>query len=162
MSHQAVRTFIADVARSLDSRVQFEYGTPSDVNSKRNKDVPLFYLNLLRRQIVPNQNYVAIYPVDIIIYMHDNPSGAEEETQKVLDEVDKLVYKFVHILMRADIDGEENPFDNPTTQSIDIPGSIDVVPFVKQTEDVLTGFGLTFQMVVPDNFDYCSIYDTSS
>jgi len=64
----------------------------------------------------------------------------------LLDSADVLVDSFIQILNFSTEDTSTLPI---------VITNISQTPFIKATADILTGFLLTFQVLVPDDWDYC-------
>lgn len=160
MSHKAIRTLIEDTVRSVDDSILFAYARASDFNAigiKEDKRVRLDPLKQVFEFSDNSYNLNKTYKVGMVFYQLDSMEGAEEETKVILDQMDLLSDKFIAKLNNF-------AFNEDTTkaiisQNIEIkPGSKDEA--IKVTVDCCTGWILQFDIVAPDTFDYCSIYDS--
>jgi len=79
-------------------------------------------------------------------YELDKESSSQEEYALLLDSADVLVDSFIQILNFSTEDTSTLPI---------VITNISQTPFIKATADILTGFLLTFQVLVPDDWDYC-------
>lgn len=159
MSHLAVRTLISDTVKSVDDAILFAYARASDFNAigaKKDKRVRLDPLKQSLSYTDENYNLSKTYRVAMVFYKLDELQGSEEETAKILDETDILSDKFINKLNLFNF--SEDSTDEISTQQIEIQ-SIVKTPVIKVTVDCCTGFILEFDLIAPDNFDYCSLYD---
>lgn len=152
MSHLGIRTLIEDAARSLGDDIQFTYARTSDFNVMRDKRYPFITLDPL--SAVPAyavdgvQNYSKTWTANMAFYELDNMASTQDEYVKILDEMDEFVDRFVNKLN----------FYSLRSDMIVISG-INQTPFIKQTADVLSGYLITFNLEVMDDFNYCGLDD---
>lgn len=149
MSHKGIRLLIEKTAKSLGDDIQFTYARASDFNQLRNKRYPFISLGLLTANssyTVNNvQNYTKVWSCLMSFFELDKAASDENEIAAILDSTDVLVDTFINRL-------------NFYTQSQEgdiIITAINQTPFVKETADILTGQILSFNIQVPDNWDYC-------
>lgn len=149
MSHKGIRLLIEKTAKSLGDDIQFTYARASDFNQLRNKRYPFISLGLLTANssyTVNNvQNYTKVWSCLMSFFELDKAASIESEIALILDETDFLVDTFINRL-------------NFYTQSQEgdiIITAINQTPFVKETADTLTGQILSFNIQVPDNWNYC-------
>jgi hypothetical protein len=156
MGHKDVRLFIQDVAESLRTDVKFGYGRASDFNQIKDKQYPYIWLDPLISSMTLGEdglNFTESYTVSLSFYKFDEMDSTEDEYKVILDDVDTLVQKFI----RKINENLENDYSGDmvlTTWNTRVE-NINKQPFIKVMADVLTGFILTFDFVVPDNFEYC-------
>lgn len=151
MSHRAIRELFRDVTRSLSDKVQFGYGRRSEFNLIKNKRYPYVWLLPLsggRRFINNNTTKVKTWSVNLVFLDMDKPDANEKESEKILDELDVYVDQWMQRL------------DDYSLRSDDVIGDLTIgndnqIPFYKDDSDVTTGWLVTFQLTVSDNFDYC-------
>jgi len=95
-------------------------------------------------------NYMKTWSVNMAFYQLDNEGSTQDDYAKILDEMDGYVDNFINKLnfysLNRKIDSDEI-----------ILTSISQPPFIKATADILTGYLLTFQMQVSDQFNYCGL-----
>jgi hypothetical protein len=148
VSHKGIRLLIEDTSKSLGDDIQFTYARTSDFNILSDKRYPFISLDLLNAAAsftVNNvSNYSKIWSAQMAFYQLDKEDSTQEDYAKILDFTDHLVDSFVTKL---------NFFSN--NDEIIIQG-IGQTPFIKATADILTGHLLSFQIIVPDNWDYCA------
>lgn len=158
MSHQAVRTLIRDSVLSIQDNVNFIYARRSDFNSIKDKSERFVTLDPLRvtASFTSNQIYSRKFRVGMVFFQLDSLSGAEEETVEKLDAMDVLSDKFL-VKLNLGASGDD-PTVTISSQTISIE-NIQREPVIKVTADCMTGWMLQFDMIVPDSFDYCKVYD---
>lgn len=147
MSHKGIRLLIENTAKALGDDIQFTYARTSDFDILRDKRYPFIALDPLRAnsQFSVNNvsNYTKTWSVDMAFYELDNSSYTQQDYSLILDDVDTLVDLFITKL---------NYYSNNDDIIIQ---SISQQPFIKTTSDILTGYLLSFQILVPDNWNYC-------
>jgi hypothetical protein len=157
MSHKSVRQLIRDTAKSLGDSVQFVYARKTDFNAIRDKKYPFIQLELLNSNAsFTNNTLTSSYPVAMTFYELDSLTGSEDSTTNILDATDSIAQSFIRKMNIFSFD--EDDTISVSTKNIVI-SNVKFQSFVKMTTDCLTGWILTFDMEVPDDFDYCSLYD---
>lgn len=152
MSHQSVRLLLHDVAKSLSDKVQFGYGRRSEFNMIENKRYPWIWLLPLsagRRFINDDGTKVKAWNVAIVFLDQDDADANEKQTEKILDTLDLTVDQYLQRL------------DDWFERSDDIVGAVTMrndnqQPFYKDDADIHSGWLVTFQLTVSDDFDYCT------
>jgi hypothetical protein len=91
----------------------------------------------------------------MIFYGYDKADSSEKEYSLILDQTDELVQKFSRVLQEDLLTDSNSLIETFQTQNISID-SFNKSPFIKLMADVLTGWVVTFNLTVPDQFDYCS------
>jgi len=158
MSHKSVRQLIRDTAKSLGDNIQFVYARKTDFNQIRDKKYPFFQLELLTSNATfnpSNINLTSIYPIVITVYQLDSLDGAEDETTQILDDTDLLAQGFVRKLNQSLNEDTTILISEDTT----VISNVSFTSFVKMTTDCLTGWIIKFNLEVPDDYDYCSLYE---
>lgn len=157
MSHKAVRQLIQSAAQQCSDVIKFYYADESDFNSSTvNQKDPICRLELLKYTMVRlNNSFICNYAPEITFYIQDDIDGNENETLKILDQVDVYVNEFIRLLNKISL--TEDDKDIISSDSCVI-SSIKVQPFKKATASCLTGFMVFFDLEVPDDFNYCGIY----
>lgn len=155
MSHKGIRLLIEDTAKRLGDDIQFTYAKQSDFNILRDKRYPFISLDPLVASagfaVNNTSNYTKVWSVSMAFYELDSVSSTQDEYAIILDEVDNLVDRFITKI--NEYGGTEN--NNVFNEDNIIIQSISQQPFVKAMADVLTGYLVSFQIVVPDNWNYC-------
>lgn len=157
--HKAVRTLLRDTALSLADNIVFTYARASDANQIQGKKYPFIRLDPLKQSIEPTEsgyNFTKTYLVGLVFYDKDLLQGTEEQTVEILDAADELSDKFMNKLNLFVADGEDST-ESIAHEQIELK-SIRKNPFIKVLE-CLTGYTLEFEMVVPDTFEYCALYE---
>lgn len=154
VSHKGIRLLIEDTAKSLGDDVHFTYARTSDFNVMRDKRYPFIVLDPLRAAPAYTDNNVSnfmkTWAVNMAFYQLDSEGSTQHEYAKILDEMDGYVDNFLNKLnfysLNTRIDSSE----------IILTG-LSQDPFIKATADILTGYILTFQMQITDQFNYCGL-----
>lgn len=148
MSHKGTRLLIEDTAKSLGDNIKFTYARTEDFNVMRDKVYPFITLEPLvaTASFTVNNvsNYMKVFNVTLTFYQLDKESSIGDDYKNILDDMDYLVDEFITKL---------NFFSNNDDIIIQ---NINQQPFIKATADILTGWILTFQIVTPDNWNYCA------
>lgn len=90
------------------------------------------------------------WAVTMAFYQLDKESSTQEDYAKILDEMDGYVDRFINKL------NFYSESQSITSNEI-VLTSMSQTPFIKATADILTGYILTFQMQVSDQFNYCGL-----
>lgn len=148
MSHKGIRALIEKASLSLRDDIQFSYGRTSDFNLIRNKQYPFVTCDTLTSSASFSDNnvlnYTKTWSASMAFYMLDNAESIADEYSLILDDTDKLVDQFIQKINNALNDEDGVLILNMNQQA-----------FIKATSDILTGHLLSFQIQVPDNWDYC-------
>lgn len=156
MSHKAVRTLIEDTVKSLQDNIQYFYGRASDFNQIDKNIISVALDPLTANSTFSNNNvqdYSKTWAVQMAFWKLDTEDSIETAYQLILDETDNLVDRFLNKLNNYAIESE---------LTYDLNGELIVItgishlPFIKATASVLTGWTVTFNIQVPDTFDYCA------
>lgn len=132
----------------MGDNIEFTYARKSDFNVMRDKKYPFITLDPLTASstfAVDNVfNYSKTWLATMTFYDLDNEASIPDEYRKILDEMDVLVDKFITKLNLTAEDHLGITITNMSQQ-----------PFIKVLADSITGFILSFNITVPDNWDYC-------
>lgn len=161
MSYQAVRILIEDTIRSIDDSVMFAHARDSDFNSvgiREDKRVQLTPMEPLTEPATAEHNSTKTFTIKMVFYKLDSLSTAEDFTTNILDEMDILSDKFIHKLNVFTLEYESAEVSSSTIEIVNMQPKR---PVIKVTADCVTGFIVSFGLIVPDVFDYCSLYDQS-
>lgn len=161
MSHKAVRDFIRDTALSIRDDISFSYARESNFNAIQDKTFPAILLKPL--QYDPERVDYATrrkYHVTLLFYDLDSMEGDEQETQDILDKTDELLGQFQAKINLKSVTTEEDQSLTLSTDLIEITNET-VTERIKFTSDNVTGWEYNFTLEVPDQFDYCSVYEVN-
>lgn len=154
MSHKGIRLLIEDTAKSLGDDIQFTYARTSDFNMMRDKRYPFIVLDPLTAAPVYTDNNVSnfmkTWTANMAFYQLDQEGSTQQDYAKILDEMDGYVDNFLNKL------NFYSGSQSITSNEIVIT-SMGQTPFIKATADVLTGYILTLQLQVNDQFNYCGL-----
>lgn len=152
VSHKGIVSLFEDVSKKLGDDIKFVYGRESDFNQLRINNQTAINLSPLRARPSytdnDTQNYAKVWFVAIGFYKVDKIASTPVEYQKILDDLDEMVDKFVNTLN----------FYMLKSDSIVIR-NMDQAPFIKALSDQLTGYILTFDLQINDDFNYCGLND---
>lgn len=146
MSHKSIRLLLEQTANSLADDVQCTYATETDFNQSLKEGTIL--INIAPLVAVPSYtvngvtNYSKAWTSDIAFFKVDN--SREITYQKILDDVDELVDKYIHSLNFFQAKSDRITITFGTQQS-----------FIKATADILTGWILPVTIIPIDDTDYC-------
>lgn len=152
MSHKNVRLLLESVAKSLSDNTQFGYGRRSEFNMIEGKSYPYIWLMPLTagRRFIGNNNptKTKTWNIAMLFLDVDRADANEKESERIHDEQDEVVDRYLQRL------------DDWSQTSQDILGDITIqndnqTPFYKDDSGIHTGWFVTFQVVVSDNFLYC-------
>jgi len=154
MSHRSVVQLINDVAVSIADNIQFGYGRRSDFNLQQNPSQPwIWLLPLTASPTYTNnnstENYQKTWNCIVLFAQLDKTDSDEKGFKPILDCTDDLVDTFINKLN----DWYLNQADEVGAVTLQ---NFSQNPFIKTDADVFTGWFVSFQMVVPDDFDYCN------
>lgn len=154
MSHKSVVSLIEDVSKSLSDAVQFGYGRRSDFNSLRDKAEQIIWLLPLNATPTFNNNgntetFQKTWNIILVFLAIDKTDSNHDDYKKILDSMDELLDKFIIRL------------NDYSMNSHDVVGAVTLRNFqqlnqIKGDADILTGWILSFQMTVSDDFNYCT------
>lgn len=151
MGHRSLRLLIEHTAKKLGDDIQFTYARASDFNVLMDKRYPFISLDPITASASYTENsfnYTKTWTCSMAFYEIDNMASTQDEYAILLDSSDVLVDSFIQKL-------------NFFTDTYEGDGEIVITnisqtPFIKATSDILTGFLLTFQVLVPDDWNYCA------
>lgn len=152
MSHLSVRTLIEDVAKSLADNLQFGYGRRSEFNQITNKRYPYIWLLPLtggRRFLNEEGTKTKLWNIALLFLDLDKADSNEKQTAEIHDKLDIFVDRFMENL------------DTWALRATDEVGYVTIrndnqQPFFKDDTDITSGWLVTFQMQVSDDFSYCT------
>jgi hypothetical protein len=154
MSHKSVVSLIEDVSKSLSDAVQFGYGRRSDFNNLRDKAEQIIWLLPLNATPIFNNNgntetFQKTWNIILVFLAIDKTDSNHDDYKKILDSMDELLDKFIIRL------------NDYSMNSHDVVGAVTLRNFqqlnqIKGDADILTGWILSFQMTVSDDFNYCT------
>lgn len=151
MSHKGIRLLIQDAAQSLGDDIQFDYARTSDFNvtasAQRYPFITLDLLSAIPEYTVNGvSNYMKRWLCNMAFYGLDKEGSTQDEYEKILDDADDLVDKFLNKLN----------FYSEKSDTLLI-ASVNQTPFLKVGSAILTGFTLSFQLQQTDQFNYCGL-----
>lgn len=161
MSHQSVRFLLRDVSNSLADNIEFKGGRETEFNNliltKSNKTQYRWLLPMTGTISFANQSRTTNWSIAILFMQQDEFDASAEETNKIHDDMDLKVGQF---LQRLD---DWSMTQQDTVGDITMQ-NITKTPFYKDQAGVYSGWLVRFNLIVPDDFIYCTpdnieIYD---
>lgn len=153
MSHQSVRLLLQDVAKSLADNIQFAAGRHSEFNMKQSVSYPWIWLLPITANptfaVNDVEHYQKTWNIALLFFDKDAFDAIEGPSNDILDKQDETVDKFIHRLNDWSMKLQD------TVGEITLRG-FSQQPFYKDDAGIHTGWLLTFQMVTPDDFEYCT------
>ncbi len=153
MSHQSVRYLLRDVSNSLADNIEFKGGRETEFNNLiakgANKTHYRWLLPMTGAISFANQTRTTTWSIAILFMQQDNFDASADQTNKIHDETDIAVGKF---LQRLD---DWSLTQTDTVGDITING-ITKTPFYKDQAGVYSGWLVRFQLITPDSFEYCT------
>lgn len=159
MVHSSVISLFEDSAKSLSDTVVFGYGALSDFASIKNKRMPYVWVDPIEGGFPVTDSLVSssvTFKASINFLDFDDPKGNEDETARTWDKMFNLMEQFIHKLDQFLLNNDE--IDDVVSDKVEL-SNVRFVSRRKGTDDVLSGWTLTFDMTVPSDFNYCSIYE---
>lgn len=152
MVYGSLYNLLKGVADDLGFDVEFQHGRTSDINvfADNNKSV-LIWLTPLKRtgSFLNRSNRLFLnWSVELAFYQKDDKDSDNEGSLSILKTSDKILLKYL-----LDLNQEVVDIDN-ASDDVEIV-NINVTPFIKQTSHVMTGHIVTFNITLPDDFNYC-------
>lgn len=161
MNYSALYKYLRDISQSLDLSVKFFHGRKEFLNlTQPNKPLYIYSLpftstgSLTGTTMQVNETW----QVNLIFYMQDKADSAIDQNQEnsiqaeieILTIVENASSKFLHYV-------NENQLTDDLSEAADrlTVVSFNKSPAIKDTAQMLTGFLLTLNLLVPDDFDYC-------
>lgn len=145
------------MAKSLRDDLLFFYGVTYNFNSEQDKPEVCITLDPLVNTEDPGGNFVTTYPIKMFVYGQSQPGDKEEQYIPVLDATAYLAELFTRKLNRSIEEEDTSDLGIIVTDRIVI-GPIQKNPVIMVLADCLTGWTLSFNLQVPDTFDYCIEY----
>jgi len=147
MSHKSIRKLIEDAATGLQDDIDYTYGKTTDFNQEEKKSFT--YINTSPLNSIPGfrtdgTNYMKQWNVQMAFLKIDKEDSDQEDYSQILDEMDKLVDRFIVNL---------NFFQAKSDSFVLTVTSQD--PAIKVMADIVTGWILSFNILVNDDFEYC-------
>lgn len=161
MNYKSLHDYIKDTVAGLKYSTTFFHGRTPNAQQVRGKEsvfVQLLPINATA-SFTTNNVYDKIYNVQIAIYQQDRPDtginrnkGAETDSKEmqILEVTDYIADDLIRKISDNDV--------SPTLQHMSdliVLSSISIDRAIKDTSAYLTGTVVSFNIQVPDQFDYC-------
>ncbi len=153
MSHRSVRLLLEDVAKSLADNIEFGYGRKSEFNIIQGKSANhwIWCLPLQGSRELANgmETRTNRWDVAILFLEHDPSDSSHDHSGSVLDYQDSIVQRYAQALDEWYL----NLSDTVGAFSIE---NFSQTPIYKENSEVQSGWLVRFQLLTPDDFDYCT------
>lgn len=153
MSHQSVRLLLQDVAKSLADNIQFDAGRHSEFNMLQSVSYPWIWLLPITAQpqfaVNDVEHFQKVWSIALLFFDKDAFDATAGPSNEILDQQDETVDKFIHRLNDWSMKLQD------TVGAITLRG-FNQQPFYKDDAGIHTGWLLTFQIITPDSFFYCT------
>jgi len=162
MNYQSLYDFIHDISQNMDQTVKFFHGR-KEMLIQTTPDEGLFAFCLpftSTGSTVGGAQINETWEVNIIFYMRDNPdSSIDQNDQDVIqDEIRTLTIteQSANRFLRLVHGNAINDSLEAASEKLSI-NSFSKSNAIKDTAQLLTGTLLTLSLIVPDDFDYCTL-----
>lgn len=160
MSHKAVRDLLSDTAKQLSDNIYFDYSAVTDFNAVKDKKAPFIHADLFKiTPTIVHNSISSLFETTLLFYQLDDPQGATEDTAVILDQMGLLMDQYVRKLNKTFILPDDGTVTIISSDSVELTFGT-AQPMRKVLTDCLTGWMLDLKIACPDDFDYCSIYDS--
>jgi hypothetical protein len=152
MVYESLYNLLNSVASNLDYDVEFAHGRGSDINifSSNNKSIMIWLSPMRATGSFPNQGNRLFknYTIELGFYQVDQHDSTNVQTREILESTDKAATDYILSLNTTipDLDG--------ISDEVSIT-NISQLPFIKISTHILTGHVVTFNILLPDDFNYC-------
>lgn len=154
-----VREYLRDTIKEVRDDISFSYARESDFNAIKNKRFPaVLLLPLIFDSERSSGSVGRTFHTTMLFYDLDKLQGTEQQTQDILDKTEDLLLKFQAKVNIRSLTVDDDPEVKVTSEKIEISNER-VKERIKFTSDCVTGWEYTFDMLVPDQLDYCDVYD---
>ena len=165
MNYQALHDFIKDISGNLGLTRKWFHGRKPNI-TETTPDRPLYVYCLPFRSNgnLTNQTRQVneTWEVNVIFYMQDRAeSGIDQNDQdKMQDEIrilticEEAANRFIHFMNENELSDDLSDAADQLTVL-----SFTKAPVIKDTAQMLTGFIVTMNLLVPDSFVYCCPVD---
>lgn len=151
--HLSVRLLLQDVAKSLADNIQFGYGRHSEFNILQGVSYPWRWLLPMTAQpqfaVNDVEHYQKVWNIAMLFFDKDAFDANAPMSTEILDAQDAGVDAFIHRLNDWSMKLQD------TVGAITLRG-FNQQPFYKDDAGIHTGWLLTFQIITPDDFVYCT------
>jgi hypothetical protein len=152
MLYQSLYSLLSTTASSLPFDNEFHHGRGSDINvfSNNNRQTLIWLSPMVATGSFPNKlnRLFKAYRIELAFYQRDAIDNTNEQTRDILYTADKVLTKYL-----LDLNDEVVDIDNGV-DDVEIT-NINQEPFIRVTSHILTGFLVTFNITLPDDFNYC-------
>ncbi len=161
MNYQSLYDFIEDISQNLDQSVKFFHGRKEILLSTTpSKGLFVFCLPFNSAGVINGGQINETWVVNLIFYQYDKPDSAIDQNDQdtMQDEIRTLTIteQSANRFIRLANGNTINANLEAASEKLSIP-TFSKNPAIKDTAQLLTGFTLTMNIIVPDDFDYCTL-----
>ncbi len=162
MNYQSLYDFIHDISQELNQSVKFFHGRKEMLNQLTDLEgLVVFSLPFSSTGgVIGGAQINETWEVNLIFYMNDTADSAiNQNDQNVIQEEIKTLTiasqsanRFIRLVHGNTVNDTLEAASEKLTIS-----SFSKSPAIKDTAYLLTGFAVTLNLIVPDDFDYCTL-----
>jgi len=162
MNYLALYDFIEDISQNLNQTVKFFHGRKEILNQTSEFDSLYIYCLPFTSTggVVGGAQINETWQVNLIFYMMDRPDSAIDQNDqdvmqaeiRTLTITEESANRFLRLVHGNTIDDSLEAAAEKLTISSFTKGNA-----IKDTAQLLTGTVLTLNIIVPDDFNYCSL-----
>lgn len=148
LGETAVRELFNNVVDNLDAHLGFDFGERPDMNkfnAEKILDIVWMLPMTYSGEFPQNMKLMKTYAVVLYFCRQDQEDSSNDQRRDIIEAMDKNVEQFL-IKLKFTLDGLAHDHEL---------NAISVEPFFIQTDDILTGKAVSFNLVIQDDFEYC-------
>jgi hypothetical protein len=161
MNYNALYKYLRDISQSLDLSVKFFHGRKEILNlTSPNQPLYIYSLPFTSTGSLTGstQQVNETWQANLIFYMQDQGDSAIDQNNEnsiqseieILTIAENAASKFIHYVNANQLNDDLSDAADQLTVV-----SFTKSPAIKDTAQLLTGFLVTINILVPDSFDYC-------
>lgn len=149
---EGLYNLLKSVADNLSFDVEFQQGRATDINifAERKKSVLIWLSNFTATGTFPNKGNRLFrnYRIELAFYQGDKHDSTNTQINQILFTTDKIALKYI-LDLNAKVATLDNVYDDVEVLNYSQE------PFIKFSSHILTGQVVSFNLTLPDDFDYC-------
>lgn len=149
---EGLYNLLKSVSDNIGFDVEFQQGRASDINifSDNNKSVLIWLSHFSTTGAFPNKGNRMFrnFNIELAFYQRDEMASTNDQTRAILQRCDKIILKYFLDLNTSitDLDG--------ASEDVEVL-NFSQQPFIKVFTHILTGHVVSFNLNLPDDFNYC-------
>jgi len=162
MNYQSLYDFIHDISQELNQSVKFFHGRKEMlIQTTPDKGLYVFCLPFQSTGgVIGGAQFNETWEVNLLFYQYDTADSAiNQNDQDVIQEEIKtltVTSQSANRFLRLVHGNTVNDTLEAASEKLTI-SSFSKSPAIKDTAMLLTGFAVTMNLIVPDDFDYCTL-----